>query len=693
MKKRLGTIALVLVLVLAALPASRAAPADVIFTYTVKDTSDSGTDSLRWAMNQANTDGGTSIIEFDIPEIDPGYSGGVWTLRPAAPITYTVTNTNNSGPGSLRQAMLDANVAGGADIVFDIPEEDSGYNAITGVWTISPTVSLPPLTGGSVTINGYSQDGAAVAGFFTGPATIVIEINGDDVKNQNGFNIGSAGNTIKGLAINRFGWSGIAIGGSSATNNTISGCYIGTDPSGAAGLGNTLDGVSILLGAHDNTIGGTSLADLNVIGDNGEDGVGMVGDNTTGNVVVGNYIGFFYSATDLGNAEYGVHIYGGAHGNTIGAHAVDQRIAANDYGGILIAGANTRDNVVTANSIGVSTLGNSGDAAVSITDGAYDNTIGPGNEIAYNSYHGVFIYGASTMSNTVSGNEIHNNWYGVVISVAQNNTVGGDTGSERNVIFGNEVGVCIGNSAQNNTVSGNYIGVNSVGIVWPNGSDGVEISFSAHHNVIGPDNVISGNTGNGVYIDDAQDNTIFGNYIGADVHGMASAGYGNGMDGIGLYGDATDNIIGGATAAEGNRIYNNGGHGVHVADASATGNTISHNSIEYNVGEGIKAPGGWTPEAPVIVATLMGSVQIVGTACAGCTVEVFQSHLDSGEGLTFVGEAVADGVGTFIVTADSLPQPYLTATATDGANNTSGFSDVFESTISSVYLPLVLRED
>jgi CSLREA domain-containing protein len=642
--KRLGIIALILALVLAALPASYAAPTD---DYTVTSTDD----------------------------VNDGAC--------------------NSTHCSLREAILTGNTAGGGNIVFDIPTGDSGYNAGTGVWTIQPTIALPVLTGGDITIDGYSQDGAAVAGFFTGPATIVIEIDGTNVTGQNGFNIGSAGNTIKGLAINRFGWSGIAIGGASAANNTISGCYIGTDPDGTAGLGNTLDGVSILLGAHDNTIGGTSLADLNVIGDNGGDGVGMVGDNTTGNVVVGNYIGFFYSATDLGNESYGVHIYGGAHGNTIGAHAVDQRIAANDHGGIHIAGANTRDNVVTANSIGVSTLGNNLDA-VSITDGAHDNTIGPDNEIAHNSDHGVFIFGTSTMSNTVSGNEIHNNWYGVVISSAQHNTVGGDTESERNVIVGNdEVGICIVNSAQNNTVSGNYIGVNSAGIVWPNGSDGVEIGLSAHHNVIGPDNVISGNNGYGIYIDDAQDNTIFGNYIGTDVHGMASAGFGNaGGSGIGLDTSSTGNLIGGATTAEGNRIFSNAGHGVSVADAGSTGNTISHNSIEYNVGKGIDLPDSWISFAPTIAATTLGSVRITGTACAGCTIEVFQSHLDSGEGLTFVGETTADGGGAFTVTVGSLSAgaPYLTATATDGTNTTSEFSAVFESTIKQVYLPLVLRD-
>jgi parallel beta-helix repeat protein len=635
MKKRLGTITLILALVLAALPASHAAPAAP--QYTVTNTNDSGANSLRWAINQANADGAKSFITFSIPG--------------------------------------------------------------TGVHTIQPLTPLPALVEDGTTINGYSQPGADEA-TDEAPATLVIEIDGTNMtSDNNGLNIWSAENTIKGLAINRFDWSGIAIysfGGTEAMSNTITGNFIGTDPSGATGLGNTLDGVSILLGAHDNTIGGDSAADRNVIGGNGGDGVGIYGDNTTGNVVLRNAIGIFYPWADLGNASYGINIYGGAYGNTIGSDgtARENRIYANNLGGIRIAGANTRDNVVVHNYIGVYALGNDGDGVI-LTDGTHDNIIGPRNSILNSGESGVLISGTDTVSNTVSGNLIFDNTQsGIYIASAQNNIVGGDTESERNVIVGNSEGIYIGHSAQNNTVSGNYIGVDSNGTVWANGCMGVEIDL-AQNNTVGPNNVISGNGCIGIYVYDAQDNTIFGNYIGTDVHGMASAGFGNVESGIKLSGSSTDNIIGGATTAEGNLIYSNGIHGVHVAAAGSTGNTISHNSIEYNGGEGIKVPGGWTPSAPIIAATALGSVHITGTACVGCTVEVFQSHLDSGEGLTFVGETTADSSGAFTVTVDSLSSsaPYLTATATDAANNTSEFSAVFESTIKQVYLPLVLRGD
>src|SRR5438445_1734252 len=70
--------------------------------------------------------------------------------------TFFVVNTNDSGAGSLRQAILDANSnpnSGGPDFIdFNIPG--------AGVHTISPTSALPTITD-PVTIDGYSQPSAS----------------------------------------------------------------------------------------------------------------------------------------------------------------------------------------------------------------------------------------------------------------------------------------------------------------------------------------------------------------------------------------------------------------------------------------------------------------------------------------------------------------------------------------------------
>ncbi|MFN2384867.1 MAG: hypothetical protein ABR576_01010 [Thermoanaerobaculia bacterium] len=68
-----------------------------------------------------------------------------------AATTFTVTNTADTGAGSLRQAILDANAAGGPDAIhFAIP--GGGPHSITPV-TVLPTISSP------VTIDGTTQPG------------------------------------------------------------------------------------------------------------------------------------------------------------------------------------------------------------------------------------------------------------------------------------------------------------------------------------------------------------------------------------------------------------------------------------------------------------------------------------------------------------------------------------------------------
>ena len=85
-------------------------------------------------------------------------SPGFFTVVSAA--TYTVTNSSDSGPGSLRQAILDANASAAVphSIEFNIPKSDPGYQRSTpGVWTIQPASSLPSLTRGKTTVNGGTQ--------------------------------------------------------------------------------------------------------------------------------------------------------------------------------------------------------------------------------------------------------------------------------------------------------------------------------------------------------------------------------------------------------------------------------------------------------------------------------------------------------------------------------------------------------
>ena len=93
--------------------------------------------------------------------------------------TFTVANTNDSGAGSLRQAILDANASAGADVIdFNI--------AGAGVHTITPTSELPPITD-TATIDGYTQPGASPnTQLATDDAVLLIELNGESSGDSDG---------------------------------------------------------------------------------------------------------------------------------------------------------------------------------------------------------------------------------------------------------------------------------------------------------------------------------------------------------------------------------------------------------------------------------------------------------------------------------------------------------------------------
>src|SRR5262249_46235247 len=156
---------------------------------------------------------------------------------------------NDSGTGSLRQAILDSNAHPGADAIY--------FNiAGAGVHTIQPTSALPIITD-AVTLDATTQPGFA--------GTPIIELDGTAAGlNTYGVAIQAGDCTLRGFVINRFTSEAIAILGSSATHNVIEGNYIGTNAAGTAALPNLADGILIDLSAANNTIGGTTAGAANV---------------------------------------------------------------------------------------------------------------------------------------------------------------------------------------------------------------------------------------------------------------------------------------------------------------------------------------------------------------------------------------------------------------------------------------------
>jgi titin len=564
----------------------------------------------------------------------------------AAAAIYTVTTSADSGANSLRQAILDANANPGMDtIAFDIPG--------AGPFTITPASALPTITD-PVVIDGTTQPGYAgtplievngsnlaantdglviVAGgstvrglainrcprdairleslganviqgnyLGTDPSGTVARANG-----EGGLMIyGSPGNLVGGTTalernlISGGNQNGIYLSTSAATGNVISGNYIGTSVTGLAGLANVYNGLEIA-GSSSNLIGGTSPGAGNLISGNGESGIYFISAPAASNLVQGNYIGVNVDGTGaLGNGLDGVTI-NGVSGNTIGGTAAGSGnvLSGNLESGVLIQTLGATSNVIAGNYIGTDSTGK-----VAIPNhtngvtlfGVAGNTVGGTNAgarnvISGNQQLGVSITSTGASNNMVLGNYIGadatgtnplaNTYGGVTVDGAAGNMVGAANGG--NVISGN-----LGNGvylvdagASNNIVAGNLVGVDATGKnAMANALAGLYIQVPG--NTIGgvapgAGNVISGNMENGVFIygGTTSNNVVEGNFIGTDVTGRTAVA--NGYSGVAIS-NAPANIIGGAASGAGNVISGNDSSGINLG-GNTSGTVIQGNYI------------------------------------------------------------------------------------------------------------------
>ena len=178
---------------------------------------------------------------------------------------------------------------------------------------------------------GYTVTGNFVGTDATGTAALGNLNNGIIVSSASG-NVVGPGNVVSGNVTN-----GVRLR-TGASNNVVKGNVIGVNAAITAALANALEGVQLNDGAQNNTVGGT-LADRNVISGNGDNGVLLADATTTGNVIAGNFIGTNATASAaLPNAANGVDIQTGASNNTIGGttHANKNVISFNVARGVFV---------------------------------------------------------------------------------------------------------------------------------------------------------------------------------------------------------------------------------------------------------------------------------------------------------------------------------------------------------------------
>ena len=246
------------------------------------------------------------------------------------PYDFLVTNTADSGPGSLRQAIIDANANPGSDIIdFDIPG--------AGPHVIQPVTALPTITE-AAQINGYTQAGAAINTLDRstgGNAVIKIVLDGSLAPaGTSGITLGSQSSSVRGLAIGNFTEAGVRI---SANGCSVLGNYIGTDATGAVAAPNGT-GVVIDSGFINGFVGG-GLGNRNIISGNLGAGVETAG----GYFIEGNFIGTDPTGNvALPNQGAAVAVVAGT-GNHVGASYGDDAnlIAYDGPGGVVVTGAST----------------------------------------------------------------------------------------------------------------------------------------------------------------------------------------------------------------------------------------------------------------------------------------------------------------------------------------------------------------
>ena len=510
--------------------------------YVVRNTNDSGPDSLRAAIQATNAHAGADVIRFEIPNV--GQSPHVIApLTDLDSIDERVAIDGYSQPGARARANSPAELR----IVIDASAVNRGLELATDGSVVRGLVVQNALDDG-IRVQG---DGNRITGNYVGTdadGVLAAGNTGDGIELTGHGNI-VGGSTRQDLNLVSDNDSGVAIVGS---QNLVLGNAIGTDVTMTQDLGN-YEGVEINDGG--NRVGGSTPGEGNVISGNQ---YGVRVHSGTGTEIYGNLIGTDWTGSvAVGAAQDGVLVEEESAGNRVGGPATGE------------------DNLISGGDVGVELRG--------------DQNIVQGNLI------GTTISGDAALENTEHGVEVS----------GDDNTIGGPGDGDGNVVSGNGMdGIRIsqlgnlGPDPDGNRVEGNLIGTNDEGTApLPNGWSGVEIVDAGPNTVggleAGMGNVIAASGTHGVRIwrfdeeDRANSNKVLGNAIGTDARGRLDLG--NAESGVRLEG-ANDTHVGDASEAGANTIAFNGDDGVTVVTRQDD-NSIGRNSIFSNGDLGIDLGG------------------------------------------------------------------------------------------------------
>ncbi len=504
-----------------------------------------------------------------------------------------------------------------------------------GIYLYSDTGSALSQQNNIITNNKIGVNAAGNAALPNGAHGVLISDNSNSNIIGPG-NIISGNGSKKSNALYGVFISGARTGGGYISGNQIKGNKVGTDATGNSAIPNTgqlnsgSGGVGV--GKSQGTlIGGPAAADGNQISGNQEYGIIAKDDSfgavpgITGAVFQNNQIGVAADGvTKLGNSQGGVLLWSKASGVTVGPGNL---IAGNAFSGVRVQGVadqtdpaqQTRNNTITGNYIGTDTGG-----TLAISNGNY----------------GIRIQGGSA-GNTISGNIIRNH---ALVGVSLEPDTGSPPLSPT------------GNTFTNNQISNNN-------------STGIQLLGASTNNIIGPGNTIANHSTSGLAIATSQNtvkgNTISGNQIGINITNGASGnmiGGPNPGDGNNLITNTVNGVLVNGAGTIDNTIShtttnNNGSTGIALANggnAAIAGASLSGLALSGNI--------------------LSGSIANPAACGGSCTIEVFTDNSPLvDEGPAFVTSFTSAGSFSGI----SLPncQQYLIFTITSSAGSTSEFTN------------------
>ncbi|HOX27900.1 MAG TPA: S8 family serine peptidase, partial [bacterium] len=388
---------------------------------------------------------------FNVRTVDISYNRSAWATTTAYACSNTcptVSNTNDSGAGSLRECITEANTTAGAETIK--------FSSSLNGQSIKPLTELPEIISGV----GGIGDGTIIDG-----ETNNVALDGSLCANCNGLVISADDVQIKNITVVNFddatcnqgggvsGCAGIAVHGSNGTTTTLEQNYIGINPSdviagnyfgiyAGAGSGATLDSVQIGTAGKGNVISG----------------------NKSFGVAIGNYAN---------------HVY--VQGNKIGTNVAGDGCldssspnAANLGGGveIMATGSNNGIGVQTTDTTERNVIACNGvkNTASANTPGVYITGLGSDSNLVYGNYIGVCTNGASGCGNWGPGVRFN--------SAGTLNKIGGANTQQQNVISANKLdGVAI-ETTSNVTVTNGRIGLPASGDYTDLGNLGYGVSIS-----------------------------------------------------------------------------------------------------------------------------------------------------------------------------------------------------------------------